>query len=212
VYLGVPSSLRATGSRPNFIKTSLRSLRTLSESVRMSSTSSRAAPKRPPKRCGMCHRHPPSSRLRRCIKTTSTRALPLIPLWLGPLMSSHTRPHRRSSANQASPITRFLVYGPTGLGKTHLIQAIGNHFRAVSPSEKRLLRNLGAIFDGLCLGTPGRQRCRALKKSTANMISLSWTMCSFWRVATKSKKNSFISLTHLHDGKQTTGLFVRSAP
>ena len=30
----------------------------------------------------------------------------------------------------------LLVYGPTGLGKTHLIQAIGNHFRGSSPECK----------------------------------------------------------------------------
>ena len=30
----------------------------------------------------------------------------------------------------------LLVYGTTGLGKTHLIQAIGNHFRAQDPARK----------------------------------------------------------------------------
>jgi chromosomal replication initiator protein len=136
VFLGVPSQFARDWLSSKFHKDILRSLRTLSESVRNVEYVISRGPKR----------------------AEEPRAVPPPPTEL-PLEPVHARtnlnprftfanlvvgPFNELAAAAAQAVVRkpgiaynpLLVYGPTGLGKTHLIQAIGNHFRLQAPDRK----------------------------------------------------------------------------
>ena len=85
----------------------------------------------------------------------------------------------------------LFIYGPTGLGKTHLIQAVGNHFR--QSADRKVYYVTTEKFSMDYVSASRRARCKVSKKNTGSTTCSSWTTCSFWPAATKSKKNFFIS-------------------
>lgn len=137
VYLGVPSQFARDWLSSKFHKDILHTLRSLSESVRaVEYVISRSAKK----------------------AAEEARAVPAAPTEL-PLEAVHAKtnlnprftlntfivgPFNELAHAAAQAVIRkpgiaynpLLVYGPTGLGKTHLIQAIGNHFRNNNPDRK----------------------------------------------------------------------------
>ncbi len=138
VALGVPSQFARDWLSTKFHKDILRSLRSLSESVRtVEYVISRGIKK---------------------IGDESARVVPPAPTEL-PLETVHAKtnlnprftlnsfvvgPFNELAHAAAQAVIRkpgiaynpLLIYGPTGLGKTHLIQAIGNHFRVQTPERK----------------------------------------------------------------------------
>jgi chromosomal replication initiator protein len=137
VYLGVPSQFARDWLSSKFHKDILRSLRTLSESVRTVEYVISRGPKK---------------------ATEEARSVPPPPTEL-PLEAVHQKsnlnprftfnsfvvgPFNELAYAAAQAVIRkpgiaynpLLVYGPTGLGKTHLVQAIGNHFRQSAPDRK----------------------------------------------------------------------------
>ena len=137
VYLGVPSQFARDWLSTKFHKDIIRSLRLLSESVRnVEYVISRGAKK----------------------ALEEARAVPPPPTEL-PLESVHSQtglnprfvfsalvvgPFNELAHAAAQAVTRkpgiaynpLFIYGPTGLGKTHIVQAIGNHFRTQTPDRK----------------------------------------------------------------------------
>ena len=137
VYLGVPSQFARDWLSSKFHKDILRSLRTLSESVRTVEYVISRGPKK---------------------SSEEIRSVPPPPTEL-PLEAVHQKsnlnprftfnsfvvgPFNELAYAAAQAVIRkpgiaynpLLVYGPTGLGKTHLVQAIGNHFRQSAPDRK----------------------------------------------------------------------------
>src|SRR3989344_3459865 len=136
VYLGVPSQFARDWLSTKFHKDILRSLRGLSDSIRAIEYIISRGPK----------------------KTDEPRVVPPALSEL-PLESVHSKtnlnprfsfstfivgPFNELAHAAAQAVVRkpgiaynpLLIYGPTGLGKTHLIQAIGNHFRVNAPERK----------------------------------------------------------------------------
>src|SRR3989344_1090231 len=137
IYLGVPSQFARDWLSTKFHKDILRSLRMLEEGIRnVEYVISRGSKKAPDE----VWRLPPSP-----------NELPLEAVHqksnLNPrftLSSFVVGPFNELANAAAQAIIRkpgiaynpLFIYGTTGLGKTHLIQAVGNHFRANEPSRK----------------------------------------------------------------------------
>lgn len=136
VYLGVPSQFARDWLSTKFHKDILSSLRNLSETIR----SVEYVISRGPKKAVEEVRAP-----------TTPAELPLEAVHaktnLNPRFSFGTfivGPFNELAHAAAQAVIRkpgiaynpLFVYGPTGLGKTHLIQAVGNHFRMNAPDRK----------------------------------------------------------------------------
>lgn len=137
VYLGVPSQFARDWLSTKFHKDILRSLRGLSESVR----SVEYVISRGPKKTQEEPRHippPPTELPLEAVhaKTSLNPRFTFSSLVVGPF---NELAHAAAQAVVRKPGIAYnplLIYGPTGLGKTHLIQAIGNHFRMNAPDRK----------------------------------------------------------------------------
>jgi chromosomal replication initiator protein len=134
-YLGVPSQFARDWLSTKFHKDILHSLRGLSENIRTVEYVISRGSKKPVEE----------------VATTAPTELPLESVHqktnLNPrftLSSFIVGPFNELAHAAAQAVIRkpgiaynpLLVYGPTGLGKTHLIQAIGNHFRVNAPERK----------------------------------------------------------------------------
>lgn len=136
VYLGVPSQFARDWLSTKFHKDILRSLRMLSESVRTVEYVISRGHKRqeepkavppPPQELALEPVHQ---------KTNLNPRFSFSSLVVGPF---NELAHAAAQAVVRKPGIAYnplLIYGPTGLGKTHLIQAIGNHFRTQAPDRK----------------------------------------------------------------------------
>lgn len=136
VYLGVPSQFARDWLSTKFHKDILRSLRMLSESVRTVEYVISRGHKRqeepkavppPPQELALEPVHQ---------KTNLNPRFSFSSLVVGPF---NELAHAAAQAVVRKPGIAYnplLIYGPTGLGKTHLIQAIGNHFRTSAPERK----------------------------------------------------------------------------
>jgi chromosomal replication initiator protein len=134
-YLGVPSQFARDWLSTKFHKDILRSLRDLSENIRMVEyVISRSSKKtveevRPPQASEL-----PLETIHS--KTNLNPRFTLSSFIVGPF---NELAHAAAQAVIRKPGIAYnplLIYGPTGLGKTHLIQAIGNHFRMNTPDRK----------------------------------------------------------------------------
>ncbi len=138
VHLGVPSQFARDWLSTKFHKDILRSLRGLSENVRVveyvisrsaKKTSEEVALSVPAaaQELPLEAVHP---------KTNLNPRFTLGSFVVGPF---NELAHAAAQAVIRKPGIAYnplLVYGPTGLGKTHLIQAVGNHFRMSAPERK----------------------------------------------------------------------------
>lgn len=137
VYLGVPSQFARDWLSTKFHKDIVRSLRMLSDSVRnveyvISRSAKRASEEPrvvppPPQELALEPVHQ---------KTSLNPRFTFSSLVVGPF---NELAHAAAQAVVRKPGIAYnplFIYGPTGLGKTHLIQAIGNHFRTQAPERK----------------------------------------------------------------------------
>ena len=138
VALGVPSQFARDWLSTKFHKDILRSLRGLSESVRaVEYVISRGIKKTVEE---PAHTVPPAaSELPLETVHAKTNLNPRFTLQSFVVGPFNELAHAAAQAVIRKPGIAYnplLVYGPTGLGKTHLIQAIGNHFRVQTPERK----------------------------------------------------------------------------
>ena len=138
VALGVPSQFARDWLSTKFHKDILRSLRTLSESVRTVEYVISRGPKRNSSDEARVVPPPVSELPLETVhqKSNLNPRFTFSSFVVGPfneLASAAAQAVVRKPGIAYNPL---LVYGPTGLGKTHLIQAIGNHFRVNTPDRK----------------------------------------------------------------------------
>ncbi len=137
VYLGVPSQFSRDWLSRKFHKDILRSLRGFSDSIR----SVEYIISRGPKKISADIVPGPSTPSELPLESVHTKTnlnprFTLSNFVVGPF---NELAHAAAQAVIRKPGIAYnplLVYGPTGLGKTHLIQAIGNYFRVHAPDRK----------------------------------------------------------------------------
>ncbi|MBC7836990.1 chromosomal replication initiator protein DnaA [Acetobacteraceae bacterium] len=135
-YLGVPSQFSRDWLSTKFHKDILRSLRGLSETIRNVEYVISRSPKKTSEEV-----HAPSAPSELPLeavhaKTNLNPRFTFNSFIVGPF---NELAHAAAQAVIRKPGIAYnplLIYGPTGLGKTHLIQAIGNHFRVNAPERK----------------------------------------------------------------------------
>lgn len=137
VYLGVPSQFARDWVSTKFHKDILRSLRTLSEGVR----NVEYVISRGPRRANDEPRTvpPPPSELPLESVHQSSNLNPRFTFASFVVGPFNELAHAAAQAVVRKPGIAYnplLIYGPTGLGKTHLTQAIGNYFRVGTPERK----------------------------------------------------------------------------
>lgn len=135
-YLGVPSQFSRDWLSTKFHKDILRSLRGLSENIRNVEYVISRSPKKTAEEV-----HAPSAPAELPLeavhaKTNLNPRFTLNSFIVGPF---NELAHAAAQAVIRKPGIAYnplLIYGPTGLGKTHLIQAVGNYFRVNAPERK----------------------------------------------------------------------------
>lgn len=134
-FLGVPSQFARDWLSTKFHKDILRSLRGLSDTIRNVEYIISRSPKKTVEEV----RAPAGAELPLETihqKTNLNPRFSLSSFVVGPF---NEVAHAAAQAVIRKPGIAYnplLIYGPTGLGKTHLIQAIGNHFRVNAPDRK----------------------------------------------------------------------------
>lgn len=137
VYLGVPSQFARDWLSTKFHKDIVRSLRMLSDSVRNVEYVISRGQKRAQEEPRVVPPPPQELALEPVHQKTSLNPrFTFSSLVVGPF---NELAHAAAQAVVRKPGIAYnplFIYGPTGLGKTHLIQAIGNHFRVQAPDRK----------------------------------------------------------------------------
>lgn len=136
VYLGVPNQFVRDWLATKYHKLILGSLRHLSESVRAVEYVISRSQKRASEEV-----RPASSASELPLESVhaQTNLNPRYTFDTFIVGSFNELPHAASQAVIRKPGIAYnplFVYGETGLGKTHLIQAIGNHFKSAAPDRK----------------------------------------------------------------------------
>lgn len=137
VYLGVPSQFARDWLSTKFHKDILRSLRGLSDSVRSVEYIISRGPKKQNEEVRPMTPSPAELPLESVhARSNLNPRFTLQSFVVGPF---NELAHAAAQAVIRKPGIAYnplLIYGPTGLGKTHLVQAIGNHFRVQTPDRK----------------------------------------------------------------------------
>lgn len=201
IHLGVPSQFARDWLSTKFHKDILRSLRSLSESVRnveyvisrgarRAVEEVRAAPA--PHELPLESIHSSSNLNPRFIFNT---------LVVGPF---NELAHAAAQAVVRKPGIAYnplLVYGPTGLGKTHLIQAIGNHFRIHAP-ERKVYYVTSEKFSMDYVSALQNNRVQSFKEKYRQYDLLIMDDIQFLAGRDKIKEEFFHLFNFLHDGNK----------
>ncbi|MEK7612610.1 MAG: chromosomal replication initiator protein DnaA [Patescibacteria group bacterium] len=200
VYLGVPSQFARDWLSTKFHKDILHSLRSLSESVRaVEYVISRGSKKVEEVRPAPSVSELPLETVH--AKTNLNPRFTFGSFVVGPF---NELAHAASQAVVRKPGIAYnplLIYGPTGLGKTHLIQAIGNHFRVNAPdrkvqyvtSEKFSMDYVSAVQAG---------KVQSFKEKYRQFDLLIMDDIQFLAKMEKTKEEFFHLFNYLHDGNK----------
>ncbi len=134
-YLGVPSQFARDWLSTKFHKDILRSLRGLSDTIRNVEYVISRSPKKTPEEV----QRPQGAELPLETIHSKTNLNPRFTFSSFIVGPFNELAHAAAQAVIRKPGIAYnplLIYGPSGLGKTHLIQAIGNHFRVQAPDRK----------------------------------------------------------------------------
>lgn len=94
----------------------------------------------------------------------------------------------------------LLIYGPTGLGKTHLIQAIGNHFRM--GTERKVYYVTSERFSMDYVSALQTNKIQSFKEKYRQYDLLIMDDIQFLAGRDKIKEEFFHLFNHLHDGNK----------
>jgi chromosomal replication initiator protein len=137
ISLGVPSQFARDWLSTKFHKDIVRSLRGLSDSVRTVEYVISRGPRRTSEESRVVPAAPSELPLESVhAKTNLNPRFSFSTLVVGPFNELAHAAAQAVVRRPGSAYNPLFVYGPTGLGKTHLIQAIGNHFRLHAPERK----------------------------------------------------------------------------
>ncbi len=95
----------------------------------------------------------------------------------------------------------LLVYGPTGLGKTHLIQAVGNHFRMQAP-ERKVYYVTSERFSMDYVSSLQAGKVQSFKEKYRQYDLLIMDDIQFLAGRDKIKEEFFHLFNYLHDGNK----------
>jgi chromosomal replication initiator protein len=95
----------------------------------------------------------------------------------------------------------LLIYGPTGLGKTHLIQAIGNHFRVNAP-ERKVQYLTSEKFSMDYVSSVQSGKVQWFKEKYRQYDLLIMDDIQFLAKMEKTKEEFFHLFNYLHDGNK----------
>src|ERR1043166_5158091 len=202
VYLGVPSQFSRDWLSAKFHKDILRSLRPLSESVRSveyvisrgvkkSADEARTVP-------------PPASELPLEAVHSKSNLNPRFTFNSFVVGPFNELAHAAAQAVIRKPGIAYnplLVYGPTGLGKTHLIQAIGNHFRMAAP-ERKVYYVTSERFSMDYVSSLQAGKVQQFKEKYRQYDLLIMDDVQFLAGRDKIKEEFFHLFNHLYDGNK----------
>ena len=95
----------------------------------------------------------------------------------------------------------LLIYGPTGLGKTHLIQAVGNHFRVQAP-ERKVFYVTSEKFSMDYVSALQTGKVQGFKEKYRQYDLLIMDDIQFLAGREKIKEEFFHLFNHLYDGNK----------
>lgn len=202
VYLGVPSQFARDWLSTKFHKDILRSLRMLSESVRnveyVISRSGKRAQEEP-----RTIPPPPTELALEPVhqKTSLNPRFTFSSLVVGPF---NELAHAAAQAVVRKPGIAYnplLIYGPTGLGKTHLIQAIGNHFRMQAP-DRKIYYVTSERFSMDYVSSLQSGKVQSFKEKYRQYDLLIMDDVQFLAGRDKIKEEFFHLFNYLHDGNK----------
>jgi chromosomal replication initiator protein len=202
VYLGVPSQFARDWLSTKFHKDILRSLRTLSESVRTVEYVISRGPKRSNEEVRSVP--PPMTELPLEAVHQKSNLNPRFTFGSFVVGPFNELAHAAAQAVVRKPGIAYnplLVYGPTGLGKTHLIQAIGNHFRVGAP-ERKVFYTTSEKFSMDYVSSLQSNKVQSFKEKYRQYDLLIMDDVQFLAGRDKIKEEFFHLFNYLHDSNK----------
>ncbi|MEI7719692.1 MAG: chromosomal replication initiator protein DnaA [bacterium] len=202
VSLGVPSQFARDWLSTKFHKDVLRSLRGLESSVR----SVEYSISRNPKKQADEILHPPTTPFELPLesvhaKTNLNPRFSLASFVVGPFNELAHAAAQAVIKRPGSAYNPLLIYGPTGLGKTHLIQAIGNHFRVNTP-DRKVLYLTSEKFSMDYINSVQSGKVNSFKEKYRQYDLLIMDDIQFLAKMEKTKEEFFHLFNYLHDGNK----------
>ncbi len=199
-YLGVPSQFARDWLSTKFHKDILRSLRGLSESIR----NVEYVISRSPRKVAEEVRAPQGAELPLESVHSKTNLNPRFNFSTFIVGPFNEVAHAAAQAVVRKPGIAYnplLVYGPTGLGKTHLVQAIGNHFRINAP-ERKVLYLTSEKFSMDYVSSVQSNKVQWFKEKYRQYDLLIMDDVQFLAKMEKTKEEFFHLFNYLHDGNK----------
>lgn len=201
VYLGVPSQFARDWLSTKFHKDILRSLRSLEESVRAVEYVISRGPKRQAEEVRVA---PPPSELPLEAVHAKSNLNPRFTFGSFVVGPFNELAHAAAQAVIRKPGIAYnplLIYGPTGLGKTHLIQAVGNHFRMSAP-ERKVYYVTSERFSMDYVSALQANKIQSFKEKYRQYDLLIMDDIQFLAGRDKIKEEFFHLFNYLHDGNK----------
>jgi chromosomal replication initiator protein len=199
-YLGVPSQFARDWLSTKFHKDILRSLRGLSDSIR----TVEYVISRSPRKVAEEVRAPQGAELPLESVHSKTNLNPRFSFSTFIVGPFNEVAHAAAQAVVRKPGIAYnplLVYGPTGLGKTHLVQAIGNHFRINAP-ERKVLYLTSEKFSMDYVSAVQSNKVQWFKEKYRQYDLLIMDDIQFLAKMEKTKEEFFHLFNYLHDGNK----------
>ena len=134
--------------------------------------------------------------------TGSTRSTPSTPSSSARATGSPTRPRVAVAEAPAKAYNPLFVYGESGLGKTHLLHAIGHYARNLYPHVQGALRELRGVHQRLHQQHPRRQGLRTSSAATATSTCCSSTTSSSSQGKVQTQEEFFHTFNTLHNANK----------
>jgi len=199
-FLGVPSQFARDWLSTKFHKDILRSLRDLSDNIRMVEYVISRSTKKTVEEV----RAPASAELPLETIHSKTNLNPRFTLSTFIVGPFNELAHAAAQAVIRKPGIAYnplLIYGPTGLGKTHLIQAIGNHFRVNTP-ERKVQYVTSEKFSMDYVSSLQAGKIQNFKEKYRSYDLLIMDDIQFLAKMEKTKEEFFHLFNYLHDGNK----------